>query len=821
MPQDIWRFEDYVRFSESHDVQVRSWAFERLRDIHGERAVAPIAKLLHDHDEFIACMAPAFLAEQEAVEYAPIILKRFRETRAEGSVANACALALGKLGYQKAVPALANRLGSCEPLAFMGIVEALGNLGGERARKALVNLAEGAGRNDSAVAAVYEAVMALGDPGLASLLVERYLELPTSGSGESNEVLEAFKSATHSEGAYAAFQEGADGDEVFAQLETEIGLTPKESFTPSYLETLKRLWEEGNYQGVISAVVDEASAVSRTDGERVRTEEPPSDFPDLTVEYERRRSMALGLLKAFGESGESLRGRDEELLRQEAALATACLFRAAAEVDYGEILTGADDRLETLSRILRQGPAGMPSRLIEETAARGSEAVKPLLEIMRGDFPRRAKVRAAWAMSLLARGNPSAAEEAVPVLLDGLNEDNPQSYQDDCAQALCAIGAPAISQVVPLVESGGPHLRRNILEILSYIPVEDSVDAILEHLPALTETNLAETLEALRKLGSGKAIEPLRAQWDGREVDTGEIILFLCRINQVEVPGMDELKQSSANRLRREEEQLEIVRATGRARRALPVDDDPMPVLLRCRRCKRAYEYGIERVYSDDSIADRTLLESREEDFYLQGPISCLHCGEVDDFELPSEGFLALAAEQMRGSELTRGGNRRLVGTSRLKFIPFTIHDGTNLNPGQALEFYDGALEEEPDDDQLHSGYARVLARLERWEEAEGEYRRALELNPESAEAHMGLATALQQRGDDSEAEAMYRRARDLAPPQSTLAGEVERSLEELNPEGSGSGREDGPKPAVGRNDPCPCGSGKKYKHCCMKKKAG
>ena len=22
----------------------------------------------------------------------------------------------------------------------------------------------------------------------------------------------------------------------------------------------------------------------------------------------------------------------------------------------------------------------------------------------------------------------------------------------------------------------------------------------------------------------------------------------------------------------------------------------------------------------------------------------------------------------------------------------------------------------------------------------------------------------------------------------------------------------------IGRNDPCPCGSGKKYKHCCMRK---
>jgi uncharacterized protein YecA (UPF0149 family) len=25
----------------------------------------------------------------------------------------------------------------------------------------------------------------------------------------------------------------------------------------------------------------------------------------------------------------------------------------------------------------------------------------------------------------------------------------------------------------------------------------------------------------------------------------------------------------------------------------------------------------------------------------------------------------------------------------------------------------------------------------------------------------------------------------------------------------------------VGRNDPCPCGSGKKYKHCCLKKDQG
>jgi len=29
-----------------------------------------------------------------------------------------------------------------------------------------------------------------------------------------------------------------------------------------------------------------------------------------------------------------------------------------------------------------------------------------------------------------------------------------------------------------------------------------------------------------------------------------------------------------------------------------------------------------------------------------------------------------------------------------------------------------------------------------------------------------------------------------------------------------------GKRVKIGRNDPCPCGSGKKYKKCCMNKKA-
>jgi preprotein translocase subunit SecA len=51
--------------------------------------------------------------------------------------------------------------------------------------------------------------------------------------------------------------------------------------------------------------------------------------------------------------------------------------------------------------------------------------------------------------------------------------------------------------------------------------------------------------------------------------------------------------------------------------------------------------------------------------------------------------------------------------------------------------------------------------------------------------------------------------ARGAAPQASDIVSEAAAAVEKAKPVRSG--------PKVGRNDPCPCGSGKKYKHCCGK----
>lgn len=55
--------------------------------------------------------------------------------------------------------------------------------------------------------------------------------------------------------------------------------------------------------------------------------------------------------------------------------------------------------------------------------------------------------------------------------------------------------------------------------------------------------------------------------------------------------------------------------------------------------------------------------------------------------------------------------------------------------------------------------------------------------------------------------------------PQETRNRAGEREEDEVKPKDVERSPIVSPDPKVGRNDPCPCGSGKKYKKCCMDKK--
>lgn len=75
------------------------------------------------------------------------------------------------------------------------------------------------------------------------------------------------------------------------------------------------------------------------------------------------------------------------------------------------------------------------------------------------------------------------------------------------------------------------------------------------------------------------------------------------------------------------------------------------------------------------------------------------------------------------------------------------------------------------------------------------------------------LAEALCATASATDLSALSDGMRRAFPHALTQYAAIGRSLQQAPPEDSGPQRRDTPK--VGRNDPCPCGSGRKFKRCC------
>jgi tetratricopeptide (TPR) repeat protein len=92
-------------------------------------------------------------------------------------------------------------------------------------------------------------------------------------------------------------------------------------------------------------------------------------------------------------------------------------------------------------------------------------------------------------------------------------------------------------------------------------------------------------------------------------------------------------------------------------------------------------------------------------------------------------------------------------GLTRLAFMADT--DG---HPEEAVSLCARAERIAPDDPMVHYVCGKALAKLERWSEAEKEFRRALKVNPTHSGANVGLSEALRHQGQAREAVRFARR---------------------------------------------------------------
>ena len=93
--------------------------------------------------------------------------------------------------------------------------------------------------------------------------------------------------------------------------------------------------------------------------------------------------------------------------------------------------------------------------------------------------------------------------------------------------------------------------------------------------------------------------------------------------------------------------------------------------------------------------------------------------------------------------------------------------------PAQATVALEKAKKLEPQKASIREALGIAYFRIQRWTEAEAEFRSVLEISPTDHYAHYALGRALEKQGRDAEANGHYKLASSLAPDSETYAERI------------------------------------------------
>ncbi len=415
-----------------------------------------------------------------------------------------------------------------------------------------------------------------------------------------------------------------------------------------------------------------------------------------------------------------------------------------------------------------------------------------------------------------AMGMLGYAEFARP-LLHAL-EDSWDGLADAVANALANLGEPAIDAIVELYDTLPKSDRFHPTVALERHGGEKVADFVESHLHSLLELEKEHAMCLIEAVPDRRFVA-LLAPLTGKKQDSIDATyLLLCRLHGIETPAIAEL---AADYRRRREENLRFRRdfeagniaATVRSTLELP---------MRCRKCGDTSDYEVTRV----------LFNVASGKAFICDELSCIACGE-DHLETSPLADLKIMVERMR-FDMIAGRQEREAAMQRspLRFAGgFTVM-GREMEIQAGLDYYHAALLRTPRDAALSLGLGTLYKTLGRFQKAANCLRRAVELDPTLIEAYYSLAQiAADWNEDPREALVWLQRGVRQLPQirfrETSLAHRSEIAASYAALHNHLCAELGNPAPLLhpgalaqqkaGRNDPCPCGSGKKYKKCCLK----
>jgi len=252
--------------------------------------------------------------------------------------------------------------------------------------------------------------------------------------------------------------------------------------------------------------------------------------------------------------------------------------------------------------------------------------------------------------------------------------------------------------------------------------------------------------------------------------------------------------------------------------------EEPVAIGVTCRRCGLFFTFR-----------PRTIFLYRDKNIEIPEEITCPGCETKDDYEIEKESKLRIESLAFLDRPQKEDPFLRQI----IPIDKFFFEVGGQIRKIQSFRkiktVYLKAIRNNPGDPSIIGGYIFVLLRAKLLEEAEEYIARLEKIAPTSADLFYVKALYFRLRERAKEALKYYVKTLEAlasgAPTYRFKGAKQTQFLRQILNEAKEYARLVGeklpleehkllqkPPKKIGRNDPCPCGSGKKYKNCCLKK---
>jgi tetratricopeptide (TPR) repeat protein len=414
------------------------------------------------------------------------------------------------------------------------------------------------------------------------------------------------------------------------------------------------------------------------------------------------------------------------------------------------------------------------------------------------------------AMGLLAR------EEFIPLLISCMDDSSGDALSEAATRALIAIGETAGNTLMTEWNTLDSSQQIYGSSVILSVGGKDLPDFLLAHIEDLYEESMEQWCDMALAAADQRFLSHLKSELKRKNPFVNVAYYRLCRLFGVEDTELPKIREG----IEEEQKRIEKVFSRDSSEIFLYPEKSSLTVSLRCQSCGKSNSYSVNRVFIGDK-GDAPL---------ISGEFVCLSCDRWSEFDFDSNGIFCLTAEMMRISMAHESGVRI---TPLVDVLNTVTSDGLTEPLPKAFRRVMERIRENPGDWRSLHRLSNLLIALDRPRAAFDCTARAYELNPDCLEIVINRILSLRKRGMEQEAFALAQDALEnrsrwmfVSPSMKTRHQEFEDLYNELIssldldlpeirlvaqalPSSLGWNK-------VGRNDPCPCGSGKKYKKCCL-----